>query len=149
MMTLTRSSKLVAPLGLALLAGFFTANLANAQEACRGKFTLPFEAQWGQVVLPAGEYSFTLDNDTVGGKVTIQSETGRTAGYVLNQGIYDRQNLDHSELILVRSGGSYTVRALRLEDLGMTLEYSVPKSEGQFISQGPHLLERIPVTIGG
>ena len=64
-MSLNRSFKLVAPLGLALLAGCFTANLASAQEAYRGKFTLPVEAQWGQLVLPPGEYSFTLDHGTV------------------------------------------------------------------------------------
>jgi hypothetical protein len=148
-MTLTRSSKLVAPLGLALLVGCFTANLASAQDGYKGSFTLPFEARWGQVVLPPGEYSFTLDHGTVAGIVSIRGEAGQAAGFVTSQGIYDQHTLDHSELILVRSGGNYTIRALRLAERGLTLEYSAPKTERQLITQAPQLLERIPVIMGG
>jgi hypothetical protein len=148
-MSLTRSFKLVAPLGLALLAGCFTANLASAQDAFKGSFTLPFQVRWGQVVLPPGEYSFTLDHGSVQGKVTIWTGTRKAVGFVNNQGVYDQQTVDRSELVLVRSGGNYTVRALRLEDLGMTLEYSVPKTGTQLITQAPQLLERIPVAMGG
>lgn len=148
-MTLNRSLKLVAPLGLALLAGCFTANLANAQEVYRGRFTLPVEARWGQIVLPPGEYSFTLDHGTVSGIVSVREETGRAVGYVRSEGISDLQTFDRSELVLVRSGENYTIRALRLADLGITIEYSVPKAERQLIVQGPQLLERIPVAMGG
>jgi hypothetical protein len=148
-MSLNRSFKLVAPLGLALLAGCFTANLASAQDAFRGTFTLPFEAQWGKIVLPAGEYEFTLDHGSVAGMVSIRAEGTQGLGVVLNQAVYDQQTIDHSELVLVRSGGNYTVRALRLADLGVTLEYSVPKTGRQIISQAPQLLERIPVAMGG
>ena len=148
-MTLNRSFKLVAPLGLALLAGCLTANLANAQEVYRGRFTLSVEARWGNVVLPPGDYSFALDHATSSGKVSVRGETGRALGFITNPAISDRQTFDRSELILVRSGGNYTIRALRLPELGLTLEYSVPKSGRQFIVQAPQLLERIPVMMGG
>jgi hypothetical protein len=148
-MSLTRSFKLVAPLGLALLAGCFTANLASAQGFYKGSFTLPFQARWGRVVLSPGEYSFTLDHDSLAGKVTIQAESGRYVGVIMNQVFSDQQTVDRSELVLVRSGGTYAVRALRLEELGMTLEYSVPKGEKQLITQAPQLLQRIPVAMGG
>jgi len=148
-MRLNRSLKLVAPLALALLAGCFTANLVNAQEVYRGSFTLPVEARWGNVVLSPGEYSFTLDNGTISGIVSVRGETGRAVGYLRSEGISDRQSFDRSELVLVRSGENYTIRALRLADLGITMEYSVPKAERQFIVQGPQLLERIPVAMGG
>ena len=59
------------------------------------------------------------------------------------------QTFDRSELILVRSGGNYRIRALRLAELGLTLQYSVPKTERQLIVQVPQLLERIPVMMGG
>jgi hypothetical protein len=126
-----------------------TANLASAQSLCKGSFTLPFEARWGNAVLPAGEYSFTLDHDSLAGKVTIQAESGRYMGVIMNQVFSDQQTVDRSELVLVRSGGTYAVRALRLEELGMTLEYSVPKGEKQLITQAPQLLQRIPVAMGG
>jgi hypothetical protein len=148
-MSLTRSFKLVAPLGLALLAGCFAANLASAQEVFYGSFTLPFEARWGSIVLPAGEYEFTLDHGSVQGKITVWTGTRKAVGFVTNQGVRDQQAVDRSELVLVRSGGTYAVRALRLEELGMTLEYSVPKREKQLITQAPQLLQRIPVAMGG
>jgi hypothetical protein len=43
-----------------LLAICFNAGYANAQTVA-GKFTLPFEARWGQATLPAGDYSFRLE----------------------------------------------------------------------------------------
>jgi hypothetical protein len=148
-MSLTRSFKLVAPLGLALLAGCFAANPASAQEVFNGSFTLPFQARWGQVVLSPGEYSFTLDHGVVGGVVSIRREDRHAMGFVPTQAIYTQQTVDHSELILVRSGGTYAVRAVRMAELGLTLEYSAPKTGKQIISQAPQLLERIPVTMGG
>ncbi len=147
-MTLIRSFKLVAPLGLALLAGCFTANLASARGAYNGRFTLSVEARWGQMVLPPGDYSFTLDHATNMGIVTIWRGT-KAVDMILNQGSYDNQTFDRSELILVRSGGNYTIRALRLAELGLTLQFSVPKTESQLIVQAPQLLERIPVIMGG
>jgi len=147
-MTLNRSSKLVVPLALALLAGCLTASVASAQEVSKGRFTLSVEARWGNVVLPPGDYSFTLDHATSNGRVTIWHGT-EAVEMIVNQATSDRQTLDRSELILVRSGGNYTIRALRLADLGLTLEYSVPKSERQLIVQSPQLLERIPVAMGG
>ena len=148
-MTLNRSFKLVAPLGLALLAGCFTANLASAQEAYHGRFTLSVEARWGHTVLPPGDYSFTLDHGTVEGKVTIWGGTRRALGFIMNPANRDRQTFDRSELILVRSGGNYRIRALRLAGLGLAFQYPVPKTERQLIVQAPQLLERIPVMMGG
>jgi hypothetical protein len=107
------------------------------------------EARWGHVVLPPGEYSFALDRASGVGRITLRAEPGGYVAQILNQGISDQPTLDHSELILVRSGGTYTIRALRLAELGMTFEYTAPKTERQMISQGPQLLERISVIMGG
>jgi hypothetical protein len=35
---------------------------ANAQPALHGKFQLTSETRWGKAVLPAGEYTFTIDS---------------------------------------------------------------------------------------
>jgi len=106
------------------------------------------EARWGHVVLPPGDYSFTLDHASNDGKIMVRRGT-KTVAMMINQGIRDWQTSDHSALVLVRSGGNYTIRALRLAELGMTLEYSVPKTGKQLIVQAPQLLERIPVMMGG
>ena len=55
---------------LGVLVAGFNAKPASAQ-AFQGKFTLPSETRWGQATLPAGDYSFTLDKDYPGSRVTI------------------------------------------------------------------------------
>jgi hypothetical protein len=147
-MTLNRSFKLVTPLALALLAACSTANLASAREAYAGTFTLSVEARWGNMVLPPGDYSFTLDQGTNTGIVCIRGRSGYL-GVILNQGTDAQQTFARSELILVRSGENYTIRALRLAELGTAYEYAVPKTGKQLIVQAPQLLERIPVSMGG
>ena len=135
--------------GLAALVICSSAALASA-EMIRGTFTLPFEAQWGLAVLPPGNYSFTLDPSAPERLVTsFQGESRQDVGSVLPQGYTDQQTLDSSELILVRSGGNYTIRALRLAPVGMTVNYPVPKAERQLIVQAPQLLQRIPVMGSG
>lgn len=44
---------------LTLVAG---AVAANAQTYFQGKFQLTTETRWGKAVLPAGQYSFTMDS---------------------------------------------------------------------------------------
>ncbi len=47
---------------VAILAACALAGAANAQPATfSGKFTLPYEVHWGKTVLPAGDYSITMD----------------------------------------------------------------------------------------
>ena len=53
-----RISSLVTLLGLVVL---LVPGFASAQELT-GKFTLPFEAHWGQAVLTGGEYTFVISS---------------------------------------------------------------------------------------
>jgi hypothetical protein len=136
-------------LGLAALVICCSAALASA-EMIHGTFTLPFEARWGQAVLSPGNYSFSVDSSGSARLVTsFQGTSNRDEGAVLPQGYTDQQTLDRSELLLVRSGGNYTIRALRLAPEGITINYSVPKGERQMIVQAPQLLQRIPVMESG
>ena len=136
--------------GLAALVICSSAALASAR-MLGGTFTLPFEARWGQAVLPPGNYSFTLDSTGPDRLVTIiRGESGKNVGSVQAQGSSDQQTLDRSDLVLVRSGGgNYTIRALRMASEGLTFDYSVPKAERQMIVQAPQLLQRIPVMESG
>jgi hypothetical protein len=74
-----------------------------------------------------------------------------TPVFVLSQGGSDQQRVERGELVLVRSGGKYAVRALRLADVGLTLEYAVPRVEKQLVleaSQAP-VAQGIPVMTDG
>ena len=136
-------------LGLAALIVCSSAALASA-EMVRGTFSLPFEARWGQAVLPPGNYSFSVDSSGSARLVTsFEGETSKNEGAVLPQGYTDQQTLDRSELLLVNTGGNYAIRALRLAPAGITINYPVPKAERQMVVQAPQLLQRIPVMASG
>jgi hypothetical protein len=112
-----RISSLIRFSGLALLAACFVAGHANAQ-VFQGKFTLPFSARWGKAILPAGDYSFTLDSvDTTCMLRVYRGKNG--AGMVLSQS-YDKSYSGHAELT-VEEG---TVRALNIPELGIVLQYA-------------------------
>jgi hypothetical protein len=133
-------------LGLAALVICSSAALANA-EVVNGTFTLPFEARWGQAVLPPGNYSFSVDSSGSARLVTsFEGETSKNEGAVLPQGYTDQQTLDRSELLLVNTGGNYAIRALRLAPVGITINFSVPKAARQMIVQAP---QRLPVMESG
>ncbi len=107
-MNSNRSTKMVWLVGVALLVSCFGAGLARAQE-CAGKFTLPFEARWGQATLPAGGYSFRLDKAQSGG--VIQLFQGRMGvGFIQPQG-YDVNQTGESSLIVVKTKTGRSVRA--------------------------------------
>ena len=146
-MTQNRTCKLLAPIGLALLAVCFTASFATARDS-EGKFTLPCETHWGTTLLPAGDYTFTLDSSPAGYILVLRDAARLRVNIIVNHGVSDHQTMARSELILVRTGGSYRIRALRLAPLELTLEYSIPKEGKQLIAQNPQLLLRIPVKLG-
>jgi hypothetical protein len=143
-MKLTQSYTLVKVLLLAVLAAGVSTSLASAQ-VCEGTFTLPFQARWGQVTLPAGKYSFRLDPSASPYTVTVQGAS--RGAIVMAHHISDRQDSGRSELLIVRSGGKAWVRALHLvgPDLGQVFVYPLPKGERNYLAQAPQLNQRVPV----
>jgi hypothetical protein len=144
----TRSLKSVRILLLAVLAAGLSASLASAEEY-EGKFTLPFEARWGKAVLPAGDYSFRIDTNNDSCIVSV-SQGGRGVAFIMPDGAASRGEVaGSSALIAVRSAGSYRIRAFRLAEAGVVLEYSPPKAERQILAQQPVLYQRVPVIAVG
>jgi len=56
-----------------LCVGRLTAQAGEAVSA--GKFTLPFEVRWGQAILPAGDYTYTLNSATFSGVLTVRGNS--------------------------------------------------------------------------
>ena len=63
---------------LVLLATCAFAAAANAQ-SFSARFTLPFETHWGKNVLPAGNYTMSLNSQT--NVALIRSADGKTVGF--------------------------------------------------------------------
>ncbi len=133
---------LVTLLGLvALLAPGF----ACAQEL-RGKFTLPFEARWGQTLLPAGEYTFMVNSE--GPRWMRVQREGQTFTFMPAYWSTTKDK-DASALIVARRGDSAAIRSLYLKEIGLTLHYAAPKPGTEMMAKGPVLIERVPLTISG
>jgi hypothetical protein len=143
----TRSLKSVRILLLAVLAAGLSASLASAQEY-EGKFTLPFEARWSTAVLPAGDYSISV-NASKEPCLALISQEGRGVAYIATSITSRGEVTGSSALIAVPSAGSYRIRALRLAEVGVVLEYTPPKAERQILAQQPVLLRDVPVIATG
>jgi hypothetical protein len=108
----------------AALAG--TASQASAQTSqnYRGKFELPFEARFGDVVLQPGSYTVATLEGARG--LRILGERGSVsilaAGYDLKPGTAK------AKLTLVESNGMYALRSFESGSMGEALQFLVMKS---------------------
>jgi hypothetical protein len=110
---------------LAALA-FLAPGQVKAQDAYRGKFTLPFEAHWGAATLPAGEYTITLHDAVAPYLLRVRGE-GKTA-LVWAGVVADQPVGDDSALTITNTGAGQAVTRLRAAELGLTFSYAVPKT---------------------
>lgn len=111
----------------------FAPNLALAQEPARGKFTLTHDVRWGTAKVPAGDYEFSYDPNSVVPVLSLRKISGTRAGFmVVVPATEDSKASDLSRIVLERSPEGSYVSAMRLPDSGMTLLFHVP----------PHSAER-------
>ncbi|MGH9405358.1 MAG: hypothetical protein ACRD3D_05910 [Terriglobia bacterium] len=142
-----RSFTLVRLATLALLAACFNAGLASAQEAMAGTFTLPFEARWGSAILPAGNYSFTLDHAGSGGILQVSRGTKGVA--LIQSQSYSTESSGRSELTVVRNSAGTTVRDLSLPAIGEVLHYAPHNPRRSAAAAEQEAALRFPVTAAG
>jgi hypothetical protein len=142
-MNTNRSLRLVRFAVLAMLTACFGANLAHAQ-TLQGKFNLPFEVQWGQAVLPPGDYSFTLTSDGTAYNFVVVHGEGNMTKIILSH-YPDSRFSGKSALVVERYAQRGAVRQLRLAEAGLVFSYPVTKAEQQVLAQGPVLIQRLPV----
>ncbi len=146
-MKTNRTSGVVRNLVLTLASAFILAGIASAP-ACKGQFTLPFDAQWGRATLTAGDYTFTLDSNRQPSIVKIE-QGQRNVALVMAQSGTASDASKQSELIVTRSGGHARIRVLHLAELGTDLYYGAPRAEGREMASAPELIQRVPITFNG
>ena len=126
-----------------LLAISCNAGLANAQTVA-GKFTLPFEAHWGQATLPAGDYAFTLERGP-GGKIEV-IRAGKAVAFVVDQG-YSSETTAGMSLTVVRNPAGYSVCDLNLPGIGKVLHFAPARPARNSAAREREIAQRIiPVT---
>jgi len=112
---------------LAVAALNIAPTLAAAEEPAHGKFKLTHEVLWGSAKLPAGEYEFSYDPNSLTPVLTLKKVDGVRAGYmVLVVASESSKPTDSSRLLLEGTGNSSYVSAMQLPESGMTLVFAAP-----------------------
>ena len=113
-------------LTVAMLAMSLVPQSASAQ-FYGGKFSLPFQARWSGVTLPAGEYKFYIDSIAPAGKIILQHD-GKLWGMVMVGPGATFETAGPSKLDAVPSGNTYRIRALQIQHL-CVINFPPPKAE--------------------
>jgi hypothetical protein len=125
---------------LTIFVAALSAGLASAQDYS-GKFTLPFEVQWGKATLPAGEYTLRIN----AAAPYLAKIYGKDSGVlVLAKTFSNASAPERSELIIGTSHGKPTVQALCLRELGVVFSYGKSQPKQMILAQVtfPVLLRR-------
>jgi hypothetical protein len=120
----------------------------QAGTAALGKFNLPFDASMGNVALPTGDYSFSVSQLAIDGKVFIYQ--GTKAVVLLRAQMFDpyESQGEKPTLIFIRHNGNATLRALRFPKTG-TFYFSLPKELNNLVARQPQLIETVSVEVSG
>lgn len=120
--------------GLLLLVPTLGVVGAKAQSmfhgVANGEFNLPFQAQLGNMTLPAGSYAFSLVEFASGGSlmVRINGETkGSPNGYVLTE-TQASTSAPENQLLYIRNGNKKIVTELVLPTMGKAFSFKVPSA---------------------
>jgi hypothetical protein len=113
--------------GVAALALAALATAGNAEDAYKGKFTLAAKTQWGDVTLPAGEYSFALPSTSSPYRLYIH---GKTVDAIVTAVTIDEAVVAHgARLVLSDVAAVPAVQKFEAPELGLTLIYGTPKQK--------------------
>jgi len=120
---------------LTLSALNFTPSLAFAQDE-GGKFTLPHEVRWQNVVVPAGDYRFSLQPMGPSEMLTITKVSGKPASFMLYARDIDTNTDSETPRLVIESkfGKSY-VSAMDLPQFEVTLHFAAPANSGKEMAE--------------
>ena len=113
------SLALVALLGL-------TAAGASAQTVTKATFTLPVQAYWNSVLMPAGDYTLSLDRSVSGLEMVFLRGEGVHAVFFTPAGSDDSSG--HSFLKIDGLNGTYVVREFDEGPHGRSYQFGVAKA---------------------
>jgi hypothetical protein len=114
----------------------FTPTLASAEEPARGKFILTHDVRWENASVPAGEFEFAFDPNTVSPVLTITKVSGPRASFMLMVPTREESKSHDLNRLLLESTpeGSY-VSAMELPECGMTLRFRVPRTPEKLMAK--------------
>src|ERR1700747_778326 len=113
--------------GVAALALAALATAGNAGEVYKGKFTLAAKTQWGDVTLPAGDYTFALPSTSFPYALYIH---GKTVDAIVRAVTIDEAAVSHgARLDLMDVAAVPAVQKFEAPELGLIFIYWTPKQK--------------------
>jgi hypothetical protein len=146
----TNRIRILAMAAVGLLAACVYATPAAAQgiSVAQGKFTLSSEVRWEGTVLPAGDYSFSMQSASLPADILLRGPNG--AQFVRPAGRSENHPAQESYLTIERRGEWGYVREMYLAPLGMHFTFTTPKvPKDQLLAQGPATTERVLISSVG
>jgi hypothetical protein len=120
---------------LTLSALNFAPSLASAQDK-GGRFKLPHEVHWQNVVVPAGDYRFSLQPMGPSEMLTLTRTTGKPASFMLFANDIEAATGSETARLVIKSkfGTSY-VSAMDLPQFEVTLHFAAPANSGKEVAE--------------
>lgn len=114
----------------------FAPTLASAEEPARGKFILTHDVRWENARVPAGEYEFAYDPDSISPVMTITKMSGARASFMLMIPVREESKSQDLNRLVLESNpeGSY-VSAMQLPECGVTLRFHVPRAAEKLMAK--------------
>ncbi len=133
-----------------LMAGLLAATVwgavaySQSGPVARGKFSLPFEAQWGKLDLQPGNYSFDVKAENSSYIVTVE-QGARPLGFVLTTTFASQEATGSQDqaLLCVRHSGECSIGALKMSN--GVFYFALPGGQRAQFAKQPDLIERVPV----
>ena len=122
-----RRFALVPMLLLGLLSMTVVPFAAQAEDL-RGRFTLTSETLWGDVKLPAGEYTYSLATRSSMPVILLRSADGNQAAFIAASAETESTAMTPNALTIETINGVNVVVALHMSDARTVLHYASPKS---------------------
>lgn len=127
-----------------LLATCLSARSARAQSAFEGKFTLPFEAHWGQAMLPAGDYQLSIT--TTGNPTMVIIRDAKSGRHVASVAPPIRQDATGESALLIGTRGTQRViHSLRVAELGVVFISDPALAHGRPVREEARETQVVPV----
>jgi hypothetical protein len=111
-------------LSLSLAGMCLTAGLLGAAEVT-GSFTLPHQTRWGTAVLPAGDYTLTLERTALNNEFIFVRRGNKTVAIAMARGVSSKGAAEASSIRIVEN----RVQSVHLAPVGLTYDYAIPKKQ--------------------
>jgi len=101
---------------------------ANAAQAYRGTFHLPFQTYWGGSVLEPGEYTVSIEAGGTEGPGVLHVKGSHGTATILAGPVELRGGVGPGRLVLANVNGVYAIQQFDAGAIGKSFSFRVPKA---------------------